>query len=209
MAQIVEIDAEQSRDELGARVRLAVLARPRIRGDRFEALAGCMAGRVETMRQRRRQAFVVPASGPCARAGLAVDDETEDPIGAAQTLERFDFLVDPVRLRRVRRADHDQVRRLRERIADLGGKIGRARQLIAVAEHRRESCRDDAGTCREPDQPFRYRVAFERVMQPVRPGAVPVAVAQERLEPECSWLRSHVSYSSSIRTRRLTSRRRG
>ena len=75
MAQVVEIDAEEARDELRARIRLAVLAGPRVGRDRLEALAGFAASRIEANRQRRRQAFVVLASRPRARAGLTIDDE--------------------------------------------------------------------------------------------------------------------------------------
>ena len=127
VAQVVEIDADQSRDELRARIRLAVLARPRIGRDRLETLAGFAAIGVEAFRQRRGQAFVVLASGPCARAGLAVDDQAEDAIAPTEALERRHLLVDPARLRRVRRADHDQIRRLHERVADFCRKVRRAR----------------------------------------------------------------------------------
>jgi hypothetical protein len=82
------------------------------------------------------------------------------------------------------RADHDQVGRLLQRFDDLAAQVVRARQFVAVAEDRREAFGDGAGRGDLPDQPFRHRISFQRLVQPVGPSFVLVAVADEGVIPE-------------------------
>src|SRR6185437_16866783 len=89
------------------------------------------------------------------------------------------FLVDPARSSRRGRADHDQVFRLRERLVDLAAKLGRAGQFLAVAEDRIQPARNAAVRGLLPDQPRGYAIRFQRLVQPVRPRFVAVAVADE------------------------------
>jgi hypothetical protein len=76
--------------------------------------------------------------GVVGRVWLAVDDEAEDPVLAAEALEREDLLVYPARARSARRADDDLADGLVRGFVDGRAEIGGAGELLAVAENRRE-----------------------------------------------------------------------
>ena len=90
--QFVEPDAEQAGDQLQLRVELAVLAGPGVRGDRLAANFCELAIRTHLEHERVRETL------PLGVARLAVHDQAEDPVLAAQALEGQDFLVHPARL---------------------------------------------------------------------------------------------------------------
>ena len=90
--------------------------------------------------------------GICRRARLARDDQAEDAVRAPEALEGEDLLVDPARLRGLRRADDDLAGRLLERRGQRRAEVGGGRELVAVAEHGREP-RRHGPECRSPCPP--------------------------------------------------------
>src|SRR6185437_11346465 len=62
---------------------------------------------------------------------------------------------------------------------DGATKIGGAGQFIAVTEDRQQARRNDAGGGGPADQPLRHAPGFQRLVQPLRPDFVLVAVADE------------------------------
>jgi hypothetical protein len=114
-----------------------------------------------------------------ARVRLAVDDQRQDPIIAPQPLELDDLLVDPATLRRRRAAQHDQVGRLAERFAQRRRQIGRGRELVAVAEHRKNLSWNRTTSARPAHQRLWHAIAFNTPVQPAGPVFVLVAVAYE------------------------------
>ena len=88
-------------------VELAVLARPHIGRDRLACGSSVSSpSGTHPVDERVREALGPPSRAvPSAR--LAVDDQREDAVLAPEPLEGQDLLVDPARLRRLRRADDD------------------------------------------------------------------------------------------------------
>jgi hypothetical protein len=117
--------------------------------------------------------------GVVGRVRLAVDDDAEDPVLAAEALEREDLLVYPVRARGARRADDDLADGLVQGFVDGGAKIGGAGELLAVAEDRREALRYRAAGGGQADELLGRPVGFQRLVQPAAPLCVAVAVAEE------------------------------
>ena len=207
LLQRVEADVEHAGDQLEPRVRLAIAIRTRVGRDRLGAFVRQATGIVDREAQRRAEAFFGRAIRQVRRVRLAADDQAEDALGATEPLVREHFLVDPARLRGGRRADHDQVGRLRQRFVDLAPEIGRARQLVAVTKDRNEAARDRASCGGLPDQAAWHPVGLDRPMQPLRPGLILVAVADERAIPEACGSSSHRRPPPGTELNRLTRKR--
>src|SRR5205085_5710053 len=94
--------------------------------------------------KRWREAFLVLAAGDVACKRLALDDCSEHAAFGARAFEGFDFLVGPARLRRGRRAKHDQKLRSGKRCLDFLCEVAAGRQILLVAKDRREAARNDA-----------------------------------------------------------------
>ncbi len=190
LAQFVEAHVQQAGNQLEPGIGLAVLAGAHVGGDRFGAQRGQPAVGIELVAQRRGEAFFRFAARDVAGVRLAVDDQAEHPLLAPEALELAHFLVDPARGRRVRRADHHQVGRLRQRLVDLAAEVVGAGQFVAIAEDRREFFRDRPGRGAAPDQALRDRIGLQRLVQPRAPATVLVAVADEGVVPALRHRRS-------------------
>ena len=121
--EFVELHAGQPGDELQKRTAVAVALRPNVRGDGLGRLVGAMA--------------VMEADREAGRKGLGrltADEKREDAIVAVEMLEPLDFLVDPQRLLRVRRAEDDQRIRIPEREIDRLAKMVGGRKLLPILE---------------------------------------------------------------------------
>ena len=175
LAQVVERHAEHARDQFQLGIVLAVGFGAKVGGDRLGRLVGEAASRVDFEAQRRREALVFRRFG----VRLAVDDQRQDSVSPAQPLELDDLLVDIAAPRRGRAAQHDQVARLSQRLAQHRGQIGRRGELVAVAEHREDFWRDRTVARGAADQRLGYAITFDRLVQPLRPALVSVAVADE------------------------------
>ena len=125
-SQRIEADPEKSGNQLELGAAFSVLARARVRCNRFSARSTELAIRPKTKTQRGRKAFFVlsPRHVGCIR--FAADDQAENAVLASQTLECQNFLVDPLRLRGLRRADHDLACGICERRLDQRPEIRRA-----------------------------------------------------------------------------------
>ena len=175
----IEADPEQSGDELEAGVILTVLAGTRVRCNRFSARRTELAVRPEAKAQRRRKALLFFAPGQVGRIRLAADDQAENAVLAAQALERQNFLVDPLRLCSLRRADHDLIGRVSQGRVEQGPQIRGARQFVAVSEDRCDALGHLAARGHGADQCLRGTVFLERRVQPGRPTRITMAVADE------------------------------
>ena len=144
LLEVVEADPEHAGDQLEQRILLAVLVRSRVGGDRLgrRSSVSSPSGPMRKISSVGKHSCV-GVRGILRRVRFAADDQAEDPVLAPETLEREDFFVDPARVRGLRRADHDLARRLFERPRQRLAEVGRRRELVAVAKHRREVC---AGT---------------------------------------------------------------
>src|SRR5699024_5093728 len=72
----------------------------------------------------------------------------------------------------------------RQRFVDLAPEIGGAGQFLAVTKNRYQPSWHRAEGRALADQSFRDHVGLQRLVQPARPGLVPVAVADEGAIPE-------------------------
>ena len=134
---------------------LRSLPRPHIRRDRLAALRGELARRRPACRSARSESIRASAvSGSAEAPGSPATIRQKIAVLAPEALEGQDLLVDPARLRGLRRADHDLAGRLFQRGDQRRAEVGRGREFVAVAEDRRES--------------LRYRTEFGR---PCRRGA--------------------------------------
>src|SRR5204863_1390332 len=111
---------------------------------------------------------------------LAVHDEREDPVFAAELLKRFDFFADPARVRGAGRADHDQVTRFAQRFLDVRAEVGRNGKLFAVAKNWKDPRRNFPVSRLLSDKAPRNAISLQRLVQPIAPLPVGVAVAEER-----------------------------
>ena len=80
----IEADVEHAGDQLELGVRLAVLARARVGGDRLGALVRRVAVGVDLEAQRGREAFLGFAAGQIAGVRFAADDQAEDALGSVR-----------------------------------------------------------------------------------------------------------------------------
>src|SRR6185437_13046382 len=144
------------------------------------AFGGRLPVRIELETQRGAEALFRFAAGDVEGIRFATDDQAEDAVASAHALPSQHFLVDPARRGRRRRADHDQVFRLRECCVDLLGQAVGAGEFVAIAEDRIQAARDRAVRSLFADQPRWHAIGFQRLVQPVRPRLVAVAVADER-----------------------------
>ncbi len=179
LLQLVETDAEHAGDQLQPDVLLAVLLRPGVGGDRLAASLRELPVGSHLVDQRVREALLVGSGRRCGRARLAGHDQAEDPVLAAEALEREDLLVHPARLRGGRRTDDDLKRGLLQRSRQGLAEIGRRRQLVAVTKHRRESLGNGTERGLGADEVLRHGVGLERLVQPLGPVLVAMAVADE------------------------------
>ena len=103
--------------------------------------------RAELEAQRGRETFALRI------ARLAVDDQRDHAIGAAESLEAADFLVDIFALRGVRRTQHDEELRGFERGERLLGQRMSGGKILAVAEDRPQasSAPGPRSVCDRPD----------------------------------------------------------
>ena len=90
------------------------------------------------------------------------------------------FFLDPAGLRCPRRANHNEIGRVRQRGFYACAEVGIGRQLGPIAKYRSKTLRCGAADWRQsPDETRRYRVGLQAPLQPLRPRAVMAAVAQE------------------------------
>ena len=134
--ELVEADPEHPGDELEEAKAPAFAALPEIGGERFGSLGRLVPAPVIFVAQRRREAFLVLAARDVACERLAGSDRGKHAAFGPGPLEAFDLLVGPARLRRRRRAQHDQELRGGERGLDLLAEVGAGRQVLLVAEDR-------------------------------------------------------------------------
>ena len=123
LPQLVEPDAQEAGDELELGVGAAVRVRPYIGRQRLGALGRQLAVSVQATADGVGKALEGGLVRAISGVRLAIDDETENPVFAAQPLERQDFFVHPSRHRRPRGADDDQRPRLLERVHDVVAEI--------------------------------------------------------------------------------------
>jgi hypothetical protein len=115
--------------------------------DRLGGLVAELAVGPELETHSGGKGFVV-----ATRVRFAADDQAKNAVGAPEPLEREHFLVDPVRARRGRRADHELERGITQRLRQDVAEVRRGRQFLSVAEHGREPRRNDAGHRRLADE---------------------------------------------------------
>ena len=173
LPQLVQAQTQHAGDQFQQRVAAPVVPGARVGGNRLGRRFQQSPVGVHLVAQRLREAF------PVGIARLAVDDQAQHPVGAAQGLVVTDLLVDPVRGRGIRRADHDQRRRIGQRALDLAAEFRRAGQLLAVAEHWVQPPRNRPQRRIPTDQPRWHPPGLQRAVQPRRPRLVGVAVADE------------------------------
>jgi hypothetical protein len=166
----VVADAQQAGDELEEGAFAPVAFPARVRGERFDCAA------VACRSEHGGRETLLCGIGAARFAG---HDEAQHPIAAATRAERFDFGVDPARLRRRRRAHHDQRGGFAERFADGVAQVARTRQFVAVAEERSQAWPDLAMRAARADQARWHAIGFQSAQQPARPVGIGVAVAQE------------------------------
>ena len=176
---VVEADAEHPGDQLQPDVLLAVLLWPGVGGDRLAASLGELPVLPHLVDQCVGEALLVGGGRRCGSARLAGHDQAEDPVLAAQPLECEDLLVHPARLCGCRRTDNNLKRGLLQRSSQGLTKICGRRELVAVAEHRGESL--GHGTVRglSADEMLRHAVGLERLVQPLGPALVAMAVTDK------------------------------
>jgi hypothetical protein len=110
---------------------------------------------------------------------LAAHDQRQDAIGPPQPLEQGDLLVDPAAACRRRAAQHDQMARLSQRLAQHRRQVRRRGELVAVAKDREDFWWDRTVARRPTDQRLGHAIAFDGLVQPPRPALVAMAVADE------------------------------
>ncbi len=186
LLQGVEADAEEAGGELQERAGLAVALRTGIGADGLERHVGKLAVWADGEAKGRGEAFGGGVEGRLVGGvGFAIDDDGEDLVLAAHALEGENFLVHPVRRRRARRTDDDEELRRGEGGGDLAAKIGAAGQLFAITKDRVEAFGNGAGGDGwHSDQLGGHAVGLERLVQPVGPPLVGVAVADEGPIPD-------------------------
>ena len=180
LPQPVERHAEQRREDSEGGLVARILAASDIRS---EGLGGGMFRYAPVRRdfeaQRRRHALQLRRQVAALGRGLPVDDQAQHVRAAPHGLEQPDFLVDPVRARRGRRADDDQELRLLQRSAHRFGEVDRGRQLLAVDEDRGKARKRRARRRRGRQQLRGNSIGLDPAVQPARRGTVHVAVADE------------------------------
>ena len=179
LLEFVEPDAQHAGDQLQLAVELAVLARPDVGRNRFRRLLGQLAVRTHAQDERRREAFLV------RRRGLA------DAPGSPSTMRakiRFDL---PSRLKvLISSLTQRDFADLREQMtswhADCSSAAVRmSPRFVAVASSSRSrktgASRWGTGpnSVSRPTSRSGQPVGFERLVQPLRPLLVGVAVADE------------------------------
>jgi hypothetical protein len=175
LPKVVEGYAEQAGDQLQLGVVLAIALGAQVRGDRLGKLFGQHAVGTHLKAQRGREAL--PIARACIR--LSVADDGEDAVAPAEPLELADLLVDPKAFRCGRAADDDQTGRVPQRRANGCAQVGRGRELVAVTENREYLLADRTVATRLADKRLRHAVALDRLVQPLRPFAIAMAVADE------------------------------
>ena len=164
--EFIHADVEQAGGDLEHGVAAAVAGGRGVGGQRFvQQLA------LFVVQQSRREGALRRVN-----VGLTGDEIAEDPMAAARGAEMADFFVDPARGRRRRGADHHKGLGIIHRLADRVRQVVGRGQLILVAEHRIQPCRQVrlAGPQRGG-----WAIAFERALEPARGRRVGVAVADE------------------------------
>ena len=174
--QAIEADAEQSRGDAQQGVALAVLAQ--VHAERFGPRFRETPVGIERKAQRAGKAFPIGFAA-FAREGFAVDDQAEDPVGAAEPLEGEDFLVDPIGFRGGRRSDHDQGRGFGQRLGDGTRETGGTGEVGFVAEDRRQAFARGLRA-----QFVRHAKSLERAVEPPGERRILVAVADEGRVPQ-------------------------
>ena len=171
LADLVEGNADQSSHQLLLGDLLAVALRPRIGGDRLFPFIGQRTVQAELEAQCGRETFALRVTR------LALDDQRDHAIDAAERLEAADFFVDIFALRRVRRTQHDQELRGFERGERLLGQRMSGGKILAVAEDRPQGLRHQASGRLPTNQILVDAIALERGMQPLAPRGVAVTIA--------------------------------
>jgi hypothetical protein len=123
---------------------------------------------------------LAPQRGWKTFARLAIDDHWDHTLGAAQHLEAAHLLVHVFALRRAWRAnDDEELRRFECGKCLLGERVTR-RKVLAIPEDWPQCLRHRADWRFAADQVVVDAGGLKRVMQPLAPHLVAVAVAQER-----------------------------
>jgi hypothetical protein len=170
---LVKAEAEEPGHHLLLGDLLAVALLSCVGRNRFLALVGDLSIRSELAPQRGRETF---ARGI---ARLAIDDQRDHALAAAQHLEAAHLLVDVLALRRVRRANDDQKLRGFKCGNGLLGERVPCRKVFAIPEDRPQCLRHRPCRRIAPGEVLVDAIAFERCVQPLAPRLVAVAVAQE------------------------------
>ena len=182
LLQFVEPDAEHAGDELQLAVELACPCRA-ARPQRSARCARCVSSPSDAhpVDQRWRESTPGRHRRVRRRARLAVDDQRKDAVLAPEPLEGLDLFVDPARLRRLARADHDLERRLLAARAS-GSRRGWSRSRVRRGRETPARVRSGTGPNSRlaADEVLRHPIGLERLVQPLRPLLVGVAVADER-----------------------------
>ena len=168
----VKANTQNSRDQLEFGVLLAVTLWSCIRRNRFCGLVRQHAIGTHLKSNCRRKTFSVGT-------GLAIDNQTKDAIFAAETFVGQYFLVGPVRVRGIRRANYDLAGGVFKRLGQIRSQAVRGRKLFAITEHFPHALRDRAHCRGFSHEIFRYLESLKRLVQPGSPFFVFVAVADE------------------------------
>jgi hypothetical protein len=93
--------------------------------------------------------------------------------------EKADLLGGPPRLRRGRRAQHDQRLGVGQSRSHRLAQIRRSREFVPIAEDRQEPVRDSAPLRFATDEALGEAIRLEATVEPCRNRRVVVAVAEE------------------------------
>ena len=182
---------------------------PEIGGDGLAPVGKHRAVRADGMAQRLGKTFVAGGEphGLFARIragiGLTLDHDRENPVAKTQLFEIADFIADIGGGRGPRRADHQQEPAGVQGAIDRRGEISIHRQLLLVAEDRKNTRRDRvAARIDLTDQLGRHLIGLDRLMQPCRPLATGLPVIGMAVGDE-------TPIAAPVRCRHRLSHRRG
>ncbi|HEX3122840.1 MAG TPA: hypothetical protein VHQ21_06015, partial [Rhodanobacteraceae bacterium] len=174
LPQRIESDTQQACNQLQPGSSRTVFAGPQVGCNRLGRSLSELAVSLEFEAQGRRETFT-----RVIRIRLAGNDYAVDAGAATEALECQHFLVYPVRMGSLRRADHDHRIGFAERILHTLAQIGRTGQFLAIAEDWTQPLRHRSELAGRPAQPLRDPIIFQRTMQPGSHGRIAMAVAHE------------------------------
>jgi hypothetical protein len=188
----VETQPRDASHRLAKSIRPPIALRPQITRDRLRPLRRQLPLRIHLVAQRRRKTFLRLLPRLVARIRLPRGNDRQDPVPPPQRFIVTNLLVHPARLRRIRRADDNQIARRPQRILNRPPQVGRQRQLIAVPETGEKLFRHRPVPTRTPHQIARNGIILQRPVQPLAQLIVLRGIGNERpIAIICGRCRSH------------------